>query len=227
MATSRIEQIIEDIYDFVESCKPQVFSQAKVIVPKDELYDLLDELRLRTPDEIKRYQKIISNREALVKEAEDKAAGIIEEAKKKAEAMLNENEIMQQAYYRANEMISNATAQSDQIMNSANRDAEQIRTGALSYANEMLAEIEGTLSNTYESTRSKSEMMLNAIKGNLDIIISNRRELNGEAEAPEDKKKVAASPDYDSFSDAERNSDAAQYNDEDFNYDEDTFIKNI
>ena len=62
MGMSRIEQLIDDIYEFIESCKMQPLSQTKVIVPKDELYDLLDELKLRTPDEIKRYQKIIANK---------------------------------------------------------------------------------------------------------------------------------------------------------------------
>ena len=55
---SRIEQKIEDIYSFVESCKMQRLSATRVIVPKDELYDLLDDLRRDIPAEIKRYRKI-------------------------------------------------------------------------------------------------------------------------------------------------------------------------
>ena len=47
---SRIEQLIDEIEEFVESCKPQPFSQTKIIVPKDELFELLTELRLKTPD---------------------------------------------------------------------------------------------------------------------------------------------------------------------------------
>ena len=35
MVSSRIEQKIEDIYAFVESCKPQALSQSKVVVPKN------------------------------------------------------------------------------------------------------------------------------------------------------------------------------------------------
>ena len=46
MVSSRIEQKIEDIYAFVESCKPQALSQSKVVVPKNDLYDLLDDLHL-------------------------------------------------------------------------------------------------------------------------------------------------------------------------------------
>jgi hypothetical protein len=79
MGTSRIEQSIEDIFTFIEGCKSQPFARDKVIVPKEELYDLLDELRLRAPDEIKRYKKVLANREAIMADAEEKAANIIEE----------------------------------------------------------------------------------------------------------------------------------------------------
>jgi hypothetical protein len=85
MGASRIEQLIEDIYEFVESCRMQPLSSTKVIVPKDELYDLLDELRLRTPDEIKRYQKIISNRDAIIADAEQKADAMLRQTKDKAD----------------------------------------------------------------------------------------------------------------------------------------------
>ena len=56
--SSRIEQIIEEIEEYVESCKYQPLSTTKIVVNKEELEELLRELRLKTPDEIKRYQKM-------------------------------------------------------------------------------------------------------------------------------------------------------------------------
>ena len=70
---SRIEQLIDEIEEYVEGCKPAPFSQSKIIVQKEQLYELLTELRLKTPDEIKRYQKIISNKEAILNDARTKA----------------------------------------------------------------------------------------------------------------------------------------------------------
>ena len=52
--SSRIEQIIEEIEEYVESCKYQALSTTKIIVNKEEIEELLRELRLKTPDEIKR-----------------------------------------------------------------------------------------------------------------------------------------------------------------------------
>ena len=42
---SRIEQLIDEIEEFVESCKPQPFSQTIIIVPKDELFEGVSVLR--------------------------------------------------------------------------------------------------------------------------------------------------------------------------------------
>ncbi len=60
--SSRIEQLIDEIEEYIESCKPKFMSSTEIIVNKDEIDELLRELRMKTPDEIKRYQKIISNK---------------------------------------------------------------------------------------------------------------------------------------------------------------------
>ena len=75
--SSRIEQIITEIEDYIDSCKFQPLSNTKILVNKEEIEELLRELRLKTPDEIKRYQKIISNKEAILADAQAKADAII------------------------------------------------------------------------------------------------------------------------------------------------------
>ena len=72
---SRMEQIIEEIEEYIEGCKVQRLSNgSKIIVDKETMAELLTELRLKTPDEVKRYQKIISNKEAILADAKAKAA---------------------------------------------------------------------------------------------------------------------------------------------------------
>jgi cell division septum initiation protein DivIVA len=224
MAMSRIEQLIEDIYEFIESCKMQPLSQTKVVVPKDQLYDLLDELRLRTPDEIKRYQKIIANRDNIIADAEQRALQIQAEAKEKAKTLVNENEIMQQAYYQANEMVSNASAQAEVMIKSANEDAEQIRTGALAYTNEILSEVENILSNAFESTRSRSDALVNSLKSNLDIVVNNKRELADQLNpSPMVQQQSLQNRDYQN----EVASESENYDDGDYDFDENTFLEDI
>ena len=56
---SRIEQLIGEIEMYLDSCKSQAFSNSKrIVVEKDVIDEMLVELRMRTPEEIKKYQKI-------------------------------------------------------------------------------------------------------------------------------------------------------------------------
>ena len=129
--SSRIEQIIEEIEEFVESCKYQPLSTTKIVVNKEELEELLRELRLKTPDEIKRYQKIISNKDAILADAQAKADSLIAEAQAKTKEMVSQHEVMQQAYAQANETIANANKQAQQILDEATMDANNIRLSAI------------------------------------------------------------------------------------------------
>ena len=95
--SSRIEQVIEEIEEYIEGCKYQTLSNTKIIVNKEELEELLTELRLRTPDEIKRYQKIISNKEAILADAKSKAESIVAQAQVQNTELVSEHQIMQQA----------------------------------------------------------------------------------------------------------------------------------
>jgi vacuolar-type H+-ATPase subunit H len=211
MGASRIEQLIEDIYEFVESCRMQPLSSTKVIVPKDELYDLLDELRLRTPDEIKRYQKIIANRDAILSDADTKSEAILAQTREKAKELLNEHEIMQQAYYQANEMVMQASEEAERLRKSAQEEADQIRTSALIYSNEVLSEVQRVLANAYDTAVSKYDGFIGTLKANLDVINNNKRELS-EQLYPQDP--------------AQKTMDEI-YNEEDFNFDENTFYEDI
>ena len=209
MSTKRIEQLIDEIFEFVESCKSSTFSSSKVIVPKEELYDLLDELRLKVPEEIRRCQKMIANRDAIMADAEDKAAAIEQAARAQAQMLINENEITQQAYYQANEMVRQATEHAEALVAQAEEEASQIRQGALGYTNDMLGQVERLLGSVFEVTKNRSDAMLESMQQNLEVIAANRRELNGEAAPEEVEPERMAAP---------RN---------DFEFDENTFLENI
>ena len=117
--SSRIEQIIEEIEEYIDrDCKFQPLSQTKIIVNKEHMDELLRELRMKTPDEIKRYQKIIANRDAILADAKAKADAMIEEAQVQTTELVSEHEIMQQAYAQANEIVTQATAQAQEPMKS-------------------------------------------------------------------------------------------------------------
>lgn len=175
--TSRLEQLIDDIYEFVDSCKTAALSSNRIIVPKDELLDLLDELRLRTPDEIKKYQKIVANRDMILSNAESKAASIITEAEEKAARLVSEHEITQQAYQQANELVKQANEEASRINEQVKRNADEITSGALAYTNDLLDMAEEVLSTSYKDAKASFDTMLNTLNNSLNVVRENKKEM--------------------------------------------------
>ena len=175
--SSRIEQGIEDIEDFIEGCKYATFSSTNIIVNKEELEELLAELRSKTPEEIKRYQKIISNKEAILADAQAKADQIIAQAQIQTNELVSEHQIMQQAYAQANEVVMIATKQAQEILDNATNEANGIRMGAVSYTDEQLKGIEDILTHSIDTSKARYEHLIGSLQEYLDVVSRNRAEL--------------------------------------------------
>lgn len=175
--SSRIEQIIEEIEEYVESCRFQPLSTTKIVVNKEELEELLRELRLKTPDEIKRYQKIISNKDAILADAQSKADAIIAEAEAKAREMVSQSEIMQQAYAQANETVNDANAQGQAIVDAATTDANNIRFSAITYTDDMLANLSNIMDAAINDAGAKYNAYMESIQACYSVVKQNREEL--------------------------------------------------
>ena len=176
---SRIEQLIGEIEEYIDSCKFQPLSNTKILVNKEELEELLVELRLRIPDEIKQYQKIISNQEAILNEAKTQANAMIQEATVQTNELVNEHEIMQRAYAAANQVVEEANAQAQSIVDAAVNDANSIRQSAIQYTDDMLRSMQNLLSHTMEGAQTRFESFMSSLQSSYDIITSNRAELSG------------------------------------------------
>lgn len=171
---SRIEQLIGEIEEYIDSCKFQPLSNSKIIVNKEEMEELLVELRLRVPEEIKKYQKIISQQDAILADAKSQAETLITEAKVQTEEMLSDNEIMQQAYAKANALVQDAQNQADIIVNNAVADADQIRGNAIRYTDEMLASLETIISRSLDTATGHLNELKSSLTDSRSIVQSNR-----------------------------------------------------
>ena len=189
--SSRIEQIIGEIEEYVDSCKFQPLSTTKIVVNKEEIEELLRELRLKTPDEIKRYQKIINNKDAILEDAQSKA-----DAQAKAQELVTQHEIMQKAYAQANDTINAANKQAQEILDSATQDANSIRLSAITYTDDMMANIGSVLNTTLEDAGAKYKSFIDALQSCLEVVNHNRQEL-----APQTAQAAAITGSYHDDSD--------------------------
>lgn len=191
--SSRIEQLIDEIEEYIDGCKYQPLSNSKIIVNKEEIDELLRELRMKTPDEIKRYQKIISNKEAILNDARTKAEALINEATIHTNELINEHEIMQQAYAQANEVVSLATKQAQEILDNATIEANNVRQAAMQYTDDILANLEGIIDHSITTASGHYEALIQSLNNCNDIVRANRAELNPTA-GLEDADELNDSP---------------------------------
>lgn len=188
---SKIEQVIDEIEEYLDTCKYVPFSSTNISVNKEEIEELVAELRAKTPEEIKRYQKIISNKEAIIADAQQKADQIIAQAQVQTTELVSEHQIMQQAYAQANEVVMIATKQAQEILDTATNEANLIRMSAMNYTDDKLSGLEDILVNSIDTSRARYENLINSLQGFLDVVSANRAELFpvAEPEEAEDERK--------------------------------------
>ena len=190
--SSKIEQLIDEIEDYIENCKPKFMSSTDIIVNKDEIDELLRELRMKTPEEIKHYQKIISNKEASLADARAKAESLIKEATIQTNELINEHEIMQQAYAQAGEIVKMATNQAQEIWDSATMEANSVRAAAMQYMDDILAHLDEIINAASKTASANYEQLLGSLNQYHDIIQSNRTELHPDEDDMDDVLNTSA-----------------------------------
>ena len=195
--SSKIEQVIDEIEEYLEECKYVPFSQTNISVNREEIEELVAELRSKTPEEIRRYQKIISNKEAILADAQAKADQIIAQAQIQTNELVSEHQIMQQAYAQANEVVMIATKQAQEILDTATNEANNIRMSAMSYTDDKLRGLEDILVNSIDTSKARYDNLINSLQGFLDIVSNNRAELFPADPEPVVEKKSAKAKDAD------------------------------
>ncbi|MGN1171739.1 MAG: vacuolar family H+-ATPase subunit H [Lachnospiraceae bacterium] len=176
--SSKIEQLIDEIEEYIDGCKYQALSNTKIIVNKEEIDALLRELRMKTPDEIKRYQKIISQKEAILNDAREKAEALLQETAVQTNELINEHEIMQQAYAQANEVVQMATKQAQEILDNATIEANSVRAAAMQYTDDILGNLENIIEHTMNTTSKYFQDTMASLQNCQDIVKANRMELH-------------------------------------------------
>ena len=182
--SSRIEQLIDEMEEYIDNCKYKAFSTDVILVNKAEIEDLIRELRLKTPEEIKKYQKIIANRDAILNDAKQKAQDLLTDAAVQTNELISEHQIMQQAYAQANEIVELATRQAQDILDNATIEANAVKASAMQYTDSILANLENVLKQSIEIATRDYNTMVGHLKEIDSVVTANRAEL-APAEEPE------------------------------------------
>lgn len=125
--------LLETLEDIMEKSRNIPFS-TKCVVDRDEILEIIKEIRLKLPDEIKQAKWIKEERQRILVEAQNEANDIIKEAENRIISMIDEHEITRKAYEKKVEIIE-----------TANEMSREIKSGTEEYADGVLAGIEVAL----------------------------------------------------------------------------------
>ncbi len=139
--------LLEELEQLLEESTNVPFSK-KVMLDRNQIEEIINEIKLKTPDELKQAKWVKEERQRILQDAQKEANDIIKEAENRIIAMIDEHEITKKAYEQRAEIIDQAEKYKRDLISATREHADSI-----------LEELETRL------------------KENLDMVKSNRKEL--------------------------------------------------
>ena len=129
-----------DILQLIDRLE-ELFNESKnipltrnVMVDEDRMLDIIDQMRIAIPEEVKKAQQLLGQRDRVLAQAQEEANRTIEIARQKADQLVTKDMIMQEASRRA-----------ELILSQARTDAESIRGDADVYVIDSLTQLQAEL----------------------------------------------------------------------------------
>jgi vacuolar-type H+-ATPase subunit H len=126
----------------------------RVIIEETALFDIIDQLRVSIPDDIKQAQAILQQRDSLLSDAHHQSQKVLEDAEQKAREIIEMSDFVQLAKQRADEVTHDAEQQAHQILVQAEADARAKRQEADIYYLDVLRKLDGQLVSLMHNVRT-------------------------------------------------------------------------
>jgi cell division septum initiation protein DivIVA len=137
-----ILHLIDRLEEILNQSRPLPFTH-NVIVDEDRILDIIDQMRVAIPDEVKKSQQILSQRDRILAQAQEEANRTLAIAREKSDQIVERDAIVQSAQARAEQIISNAKSDVASTLN----DADE-------YVMETLRRLEMELERSLNQTRN-------------------------------------------------------------------------
>ena len=122
----------------------------KSLVDKDEILELINEIRLNLPEDLKKAKSILDERDSIIRGAQRQAQEVLGDADHAIGMYIKEHEVTKEAYKQAKDIVA-----------SAQKNAREIRTGSREYADGILIKVQDILKDTISVIDSNREELRN------------------------------------------------------------------
>ena len=161
--TMKIYSIISRIEQELEESPRTKFAGAtnKRIVEIDRLFDLLSDLKVTIPEDIRRATGILAEANNTIRDARENAKDMVEQAQQEADQIMGQAQASaENLYHQAqvdfenrvseSEVYKEAFARAKEITTEAETNANAIYNGARKYADEILCDLQRYMSEYHE-----------------------------------------------------------------------------
>lgn len=163
--SNNILNLIDEMESYFDTCKKVPISN-KLMVDIEVIYEFMTDLRLKLPEEIKRAERIIEEKEKIIYEASQAATTAEKEAEARVAKLVNEHEIVQKAYQEA-----------EIVVNEAKNTAREMKLGAYEYVDELISQLEAAVRDTLQETNNQFSRLDEYMQRQLAALENNRQEL--------------------------------------------------
>jgi vacuolar-type H+-ATPase subunit H len=139
--------LIDKLDDIIHNARSVPLTDS-VMIDREEMYDILDQMRSTIPEEIKQARWIVKERQEMLAEAKQEAERVLTEAQERADRLASETEVVRLAERNA-----------QQIMEDARERERETRLGAEDYADEVLGNLEINLEKFIGAVRRGRERL--------------------------------------------------------------------
>lgn len=138
---NKVDEILDELDEILDRAKPVPFGGGRYFADVDRLRELVNDVRLNMPHEIKEARLVAFDRERILNEAKAKSESIISQAEKRAAAIVSESEIVRESRKMAADYLKKAQNSANEIKRSANEYVDNLMNNTEKFMNVSLQEV--------------------------------------------------------------------------------------
>lgn len=143
---NKVDEILDELDEVLDKAKPFPFGGGRYLVDVDRLRELVDDIRLNLPSELKEARLVTFDRERILNEAKAKSESIISQAEKRAAMIVSESEIAKESKKKAIEILTKAQNNAKEVKRTANEYVDSLMNKTEKFMNAALQDVRKTKS---------------------------------------------------------------------------------
>ena len=160
---ANLESILNELDEVLESATTLPLT-SKCMVDADRIRDLIDDIRLNIPSEIKQARAVVADRNEILSMAKQEAEELIRKAEERAKALVDNDTIVRQANAKGMAMLSEASAKASEMVNQATARSKEMKQTAFDFSESMLRSTEDTVAKALSGIQTTRQAILQSAR---------------------------------------------------------------